>query len=141
MNALAAAPDLSRAVAHQKLGDIFRQIGRTGEALRQYEFARDLALTLAAGSPKDPAIGECLARSYAGLAELCLNADRPRDAIDHCLQVVRLTEQNAGLIENQGRARATLLEAYFRLGRAYGFERDLEQAEVWFRKMEALAER
>ena len=34
-----------------------------------------------------------------------------------------------------------MIEAYFRLGRAYGFDRDLEHAELWFRKMESLAER
>ena len=42
-SAEAAAPDSSRAVAHQKLGDIFRQVGRNDDAWRQYEFSRDLA--------------------------------------------------------------------------------------------------
>lgn len=37
----AAKPDLSRAVAHGKLGDIFRQIGRTEDARDQYERAED----------------------------------------------------------------------------------------------------
>ncbi len=50
-NAEAAAPDLGRAVAHQKLGDIFRQIGRNDEAQRQYDFSRELAARLAATSP------------------------------------------------------------------------------------------
>ena len=36
-------PDLSQAVAHQKLGDIFRIIGRSAEARRHYDQSRSLA--------------------------------------------------------------------------------------------------
>ena len=54
LNAEAAAPDLSRAVAHQKLGDIFRQVGRNDEASRQYEFSRDLAAQAGRGLAARP---------------------------------------------------------------------------------------
>jgi serine/threonine protein kinase len=141
LSAEAAAPDSSRAVAHQKLGDIFRQVGRNDDALRQYEFSRDLALKLALTSPEDRAIALCLARSHAGLAELCLNADHTKDAVAHCRQVVQFTEKDALNNPDRGQSWAGLLEAYFRLGRAYSFDRDLEEAELWFRKMESLAER
>jgi serine/threonine protein kinase len=140
LSAEAAAPDLSRAVAHQKLGDIFRQVGRNDEATRQYELSQQVADRLAVTAPEDRAIALCLARSHAGLAELCLNADRPKKAVEHCTQVVRLAEKDGLINPERSQARASLLEAYFRLGRAYGFDRDLEQAEVWFRKMESLAE-
>jgi eukaryotic-like serine/threonine-protein kinase len=141
LSAEAAAPDLSRAVAHQKLGDIFRQVGRNDDASRQYEFSRDVAARLALAAPQDRAIAQCLARSHAGLAELCLNADRAKDAVEHCMQVVLLAGKDAEINPDRAQSRAALLEAYFRLGRAYSFERDLDQAEVWFRKMESLAER
>jgi eukaryotic-like serine/threonine-protein kinase len=141
LSAAAAAPDLSRAVAHQKLGDIFKQVGRNDNALTQYEFSEDVAARLALASPGDRAIAQCLARSHAGLAELCLNANRPKDAVEHCRQVVQLAEKDAEINTDRTQARLALLEGYFRLGRAYGFDRDLEQAEVWFRKMESLAER
>jgi serine/threonine protein kinase len=140
-NAEAAAPDLGRAVAHQKLGDIFHQIGRNDEAQRQYEFSRELAGRLASGSPGDPAIRDCLARSHAGLGEICLNINRTKDAIQHLHEVVLLAEGAAVDNRDTAQARATLLEAYFRLGRAYGFDRELDQGELWFRKMESLAER
>ncbi len=139
LNAAAAAPDLGRAVAHQKLGDLFRQVGRNDNALEQYISSRDLAGQLAANSPRDPAIAECLERSHTGLGELCLNADQTKDAVQHFLKVVLLVEQFAASNPDRSKARATLLEAYFRLGRAYGFDRDLEPAEAWFRKMESLA--
>ncbi len=136
-----AAPDLSRAAAHQKLGDILRQVGRADEALRQYEYSRNLATQLAAAAPRDLATAQCLARSHAGLAELSLTADKPKEAVEHCLQVVLLAEKTAASNPDQAQARAATIEAYFRLGRAYGFDRDLEQGELWFRKMESLAER
>ena len=141
LSAEAAAPDSSRAVAHQKLGDIFRQVGRNGEAFEQYKKSRDLAQRLAVSSPEDRAIAHCLARSHAGLAELCLNDDRVKDAIEHCMQAVLLAEKDARVNPDQGQGRVALLEAYFKLGRAYGFDRELDQADVWFRKMESLAER
>ena len=140
-NAEAAAPDLGRAVAHQKLGDIFHQIGRNEEAQRQFGFSLELAARLAGQSPRDPAIRDCLARSHAGLGEICLNIDRTKDAIRHFHEVVRLAEGDPLDNRDTARARATLLEAYFRLGRAYGFDRELDQGEVWFRKMENFAER
>ena len=96
---------------------------------------------LAATSPGDPAIRECLARSHAGLGELCLNADQTKEAIGHLKEVVALAEESAQANGDQDLARAMLLEAYFRLGRAYGFDRALEEGEVWFRKMQSLAER
>src|SRR5262249_6084975 len=63
-SAEAAAPDLSRSVAHQKLGDIFRQVGRNDDASRQYELSREVADRLAANAPEDRAIALCLARSH-----------------------------------------------------------------------------
>jgi tetratricopeptide (TPR) repeat protein len=140
LSAESAAPDLSRAVAHQKLGDIYRQVGRNDDALRQYEFSREVADRLAVSAPDDRAIAVCLARSHAGLAELAINADRAREAVEHCTQVVRLAEKDGLINADRSQARSSLLEAYFRLGRAYGFDRDLEPAEAWFRKMERLAE-
>jgi tetratricopeptide (TPR) repeat protein len=60
--------------------------------------------------------------------------------VEHCLQVVPLAEHDALINPDRGEARLAMLEAYFRLGRAYSFDRALDQAEVWFRKMETLAE-
>jgi tetratricopeptide (TPR) repeat protein len=136
----AAAPDLGRAVAHQKLGDIFREIGRAEDASRQYGFSRHLAEALTAASPRDPAITDCLLRTFAGLGELSLHANRNEEAVQHLQRVVDLAQQTAAINPDPGQGRSTLLEAYFRLGRAHSFNRDLDEAGIWFRKMHDLAE-
>ncbi len=111
------APDLGRAVAHQKLGDIFRQVGRNEEAHQAICIRAELAhATCLPEAPQDPAIRDCLARSHAGLGELCLNADRTKEAVEHFRQAVLLAEKSASDNPDQAQARASLLEAYFRLG-------------------------
>ena len=100
-----------------------------------------MAGELESASPRDRAIADCLGRTYAGLGELSLQADRTEEAVNHFLHVVALAEKSAELNPNYGQAQGTLLEAYFRLGRAYGFHRDLDRADIWFRKMHDLAEK
>jgi serine/threonine protein kinase len=140
-SAKTAAPDIGRAVAHQKLGDIFREIGRMEDARRQYESARSLAEQLAIAAPRDLAISECLSRTFAGLGDLGLHADRLEEAVQYFRRVVDLAEMNVQINPDRAMARSDLLEAYFRLGRAYGFNRELDQAAVWFSKMQQLAQR
>ncbi len=127
----AAAPSTGRAVAHQLLGDIFREIGRTADALKQYNFARRLAEDLAAGSPRNLAIADCLSRTFAGLGELSLDAGQTGPAVQHLRRVVELAETTAPLRADLGQARRVQLEAYFRLGRALGYEHKFNDAELW----------
>ena len=75
----AGAPDLDRAVAHQKLGEILRQVGRADEARQQFEHSIRLAQNLAADSTGDLRAAECLRDAYLGLGELILREDRPDD--------------------------------------------------------------
>jgi tetratricopeptide (TPR) repeat protein len=137
----AAAPSSGRAVAHQLLGDIFRELGRTDDALKQYHFARLLAENLAAASPRDLAVADCLGRTFAGLGELSLDAGQTGEAVQHLRRVVEIAETTAAIQPDHGEARRAQLEAYFRLGRALGFDHNLKDAEVWFQKMHDLAER
>ena len=74
----AGAPDLDRAVAHQKLGEILRQVGRADEAGQQFEQSIRLAQNLAADSTGDVPAAECLRDAYLGLGELILRAERAR---------------------------------------------------------------
>jgi tetratricopeptide (TPR) repeat protein len=139
-SAKTAAPDIGRAVAHQKLGDIFREISRMDDARKQYEAARMLAEQLAAVAPDDAAIAECLGRAFAGLGDLSLHADRLEEGIEHFQRVVDLAERNLAINPNHSIARESLLDAYFRLGRAYGFDRKLDESARWFSKMRLEAE-
>jgi serine/threonine protein kinase len=140
-SAKSEAPDIGRAVAHQKLGDIFREIGRMEDAGRQYESARVLAEGLAAAKPSDVASRECLEATFAGLGDLSLHADRLDDAVRHFHRVVDLAERNAAGYPDRASTRRALLDAYFRLGRAFGFDRNLDEAAVWFSRMRQLAAR
>ncbi|HEV3166333.1 MAG TPA: serine/threonine-protein kinase, partial [Isosphaeraceae bacterium] len=136
----ASAPDLSRAVAHQKLGDIFRQVGRLTEARRQYELARRLSEGLADPAHRTLPIKECLRGTYYGLGALVLKEGQNRAAIDYFQRVVDLAE---GIVQTdpiREGARRALLEAYLQLGRAYSFALDLNSAETWFHKMHDSAE-
>jgi tetratricopeptide (TPR) repeat protein len=127
----AAKPDLSRAVAHRKLGDIFRQIDRAADARDQYERSRRLAEDLS-GDGSDPAVADCLARAYLGLGQLSVMA-RPAEAQAYLRRSVDLFARVEAAVPPRGRARRGPIEAAFQLGRAYGFDHEYAEAEKWFR--------
>jgi tetratricopeptide (TPR) repeat protein len=137
----ATPPDLSRAVAHQKLGEIYRQVGRSAEASRQLELSAQLAEQLAAADPADLALKEYLSRSHVGLGEILLRSDQADLALAHFRRVVGLSEEIAAAGAARPGARRGLLEAYVRLGRAHGFRNEFDEAQEWFQKARALAER
>jgi tetratricopeptide (TPR) repeat protein len=140
-SAEAAPPDLSRAVAHQKLGEIYRQVGRSGEASSQLEQSVRLAEQLATAAPRDLAVKDCLGRSHVGLGEIRLRAGQTDLALENFQRVVDLAEEIAGAGAGRPGARRGLLEAYVRLGRAHGYHGDFERARAWFQKARALADR
>ncbi|APW62936.1 hypothetical protein [Paludisphaera borealis] len=135
----ASSSNLSRAVAHQKLGEIYRQLGRSTEGSRQFEQAVRLAEQLATAAPEDLAVKDCLSRSHVGLGEIHLRADRIDLALGHFHQVLELAEEIAAADPGRPSARRGLLEAYVRLGRAQGFHGDFGEARAWFLKSLPLA--
>ena len=137
----ASAPDLSRAVAHQKLGDIFRQLGHAEEARRQYEQSRRLAEALAAKEPADLAIAECLRAAALGFGTLELKAGRFAASKAEFRRAVGDSEAIVGAEPGRDGARIGLLDAYLQLGRAYAFSQEWEEADAWFRKLHDLAAR
>ena len=141
LNAEAAPHDLSRAVAHQRLGAIYREIGRRREATIQLTRARDMAEALAAASPRDLAVKDCLARADIGLGELALLRGDKAAAVADFRRVVELDETIAGADPSYPGIRRGLLEAYIRLGRALGYREEFREAAAWFRKARGRAER
>ena len=135
------APDLSRAVAHQKLGEIYQQIGRTNEARRQLDQARGLAEKLAAATPNDLAVAECLRDALAGLGAVRIHDHQYAEARDLLHRVVTLSEQIAQRGPRRAGARRGLIEAYLELGRAYGFDGQHAESERCYQRMHDLAER
>ena len=114
----AGAPDLDRAVAHQKLGEILRQVGRASEARQQFEQSIRLAQNLAADPTGDVRAAECLRNAYLGLGELILREERPADAEGYFRRAVQEAETVQRAEPDRADARSTLIEAYHRLGRS-----------------------
>ncbi len=134
-----AKPDLGRAVAHRKLGDIFRQIGRVVDARDQYERSRRLAEQLL-GEASDPAVAECLAGDYLGLGQL-VAMPQPEEAISYLQRAVDLAAFVESARPARGRARLKLIEANFQLGRAHSFASAFDEAEKSFRTARELTDR
>jgi tetratricopeptide (TPR) repeat protein len=137
----ASAPNLSRAVAHVKLGEIYLQIGRMTDARRQLEQAQMLARNLAKSRPNDLAVAECLRNALAGLGAVAVHHRRLDDAKALLRQVVALSERIAQGDPSPPHARRGRIEAYLELGRAHAFAGERREAESSFRKMQELAER
>jgi hypothetical protein len=75
-----AAPDVSRAIAHRTLADIYRQLGRSQEAHHQLDLSMSLANELADRLPNNPDVLECLGVDDYQLAWLDLVAGNPQHA-------------------------------------------------------------
>ena len=136
-----SAPDLSQAVAHQKLGDIFRIIGQSVAARRHYDQSQRLAEHLLVDAPHDLAIAEELYQTYMGVGLLNIRAEQFDDAKADFRSAVAMAESIATAKPGRNEARRDLIEAYLQLGRAYSFAREFRPAGNWFRQMHDLAER
>jgi eukaryotic-like serine/threonine-protein kinase len=133
-------PDLSQAVAHQKLGDIFRIIGRSAEARRHYDQSRSLAVALLASDPDSLPITEDLYQTHMGLGLLSMSPGHFDSAKAELAPAVAMAEAIAAHPQNNAKPQG-LIEAYLQLGRAYSFAGEPGPAEKWFRKMQDLAAR
>jgi tetratricopeptide (TPR) repeat protein len=136
-----APPNLAKAIAHLKLGNIYRQIAVSAEARRQLEQAQHLAETLAAAAPGDLAVAECLRDALAGLGAIDTQLGRSASAKESLRRVVALSERILRSEPGRAGARQALIEAHFQLGRAHGFAGERALAEQSYRRMHDLAER
>ncbi|MDX2035374.1 MAG: serine/threonine-protein kinase [Isosphaeraceae bacterium] len=131
-------PDLSRADAHRRLGELFLQVGRTPEALDQFRQSTALAELLSRATPNDPDVLATLALGQALVGERLTSENRPDEAIPllieagvHAARRAELApslEADVGSIQVQGK-----------LVRAYLWKRDAEGAERVSDRMLALA--
>jgi len=135
-----SAPDLSQAVAHQKLGDIFRVIGRFADARRHYERSRTLAEDLLAAAPNKIDIAEELYQTHMGLGLLHVTARQYGAAKSEFSRAVATSELIAAADPERDGGNRGLIEACLQLGRAHSFAGELVTAESCFRKMHDLAE-
>ena len=128
-------PDLSQAVAHQKLGDMYRVIGRYADASGHYATSRKLAEDLLALDPNNIAIGDVLYQTRMGLGLL--------DMVTQHFALAKAEFERAATIaaadSRHDAGRRSLIEAYLQIGRSQSFLREFAAAETWFRKMHDLA--
>jgi len=134
-----ATPDLSRAVAHVKLGEIYGQVGMSSEARRQYEQARRLARERTVTAPRDVAAADCLRDASAGLGGLAIAGNQFSEAKENLSLAVKLSEWIAKINPKRDGTRRAVVEAYLQLGRAYAFNNERANAEAHFAKMHDLA--
>jgi tetratricopeptide (TPR) repeat protein len=133
-------PDLSRAVAHQKLGDMYRIIGRFADAKGHYAKSRDLSEALLALRPHNIAIGEVLYQTRMGLGLLNMATQRFAAAKIEFESAATIAGEIAAAEPGQDVGRRGLIEAYLQIGRAHSFLHDFAAAEAWFQKMQNFAE-
>ncbi len=138
-NTAGAPPDLSQAVAYQKLGDIFRIIGRSVTARQHYNQSQRLAEERFRQSPRELEAAEVLYRTHMGLGLLDLRADQFDATKVEFHRAVTMAETLVDARPARDGPRRDLIEAYLQLGRAYSFAHDYATAEVWFLKMQDLA--
>ena len=132
-------PDLSQAAAHQKLGDMYRIIGRFGDARGHYARSRELADDLLALDPDNIAIGEVLYQTRMGLGLLNMATGNFAPAKTEFERAATISAVIAAADPRHDAGRHGLIEAYLQIGRAYSFLREFAPAETWFRKMQDLA--
>ncbi len=141
------APDLPNAIAHQKLGDIFQQVGRTADARRQYEISLRLAEGLAAASPRDIETAVCLSQTCFKLGKLEVDTRHLSEAKRYLHRAMDTAKVLGELDPRHDWARRGLIESTLQIGRAHGFSysfgsvKELAEAERWLIQSRDLAAR
>ncbi len=134
-----STPDLRRALAHRKLGELYREVGDAAQARAQYEACILVAERLVAASPHDLEALGCLAVATGGLGEMLLQEDRRVPAKELLARSVELTETWVTL-DPTGRAGLDFrLTAYRRLGHFHLWCEEVPPARAAFDKMLGLA--
>ena len=131
--------DLSQAVAHQKLGDMYRIIGRFTDASGHFAKSRKLAEDLLALDPGNIAIADVLYQTRMGLGLLNIATQHYALAKPEFESAVTIAAVIAAADPRDDAGRRGLIEAYLQIGRAHSFLQEFAPAEMWFRKMQDLA--
>ena len=135
------APDLSQAVAHQKLGDIFRIIGRSADARLHYDRSRGLSEDLLATCSRRPCRGQKTSTSRTWAWDCWTSRFDNGMTQRSNFATPSISRKRFAADRAYEGGREGLVEAYLQLGRSYSFAGDFPAAELWFRKMQALASR
>jgi len=123
-----AAPDVSRAIAHRKLAEIYRQLGRAQEARRQLELSMRLANDLATRAPDNADLLECLGIDDYQLAWLDLTAGNPQQAQVLSRRGVEACEAALAIDRSRRLAREFRIRNQLQMGHTFLWRRMLPEA-------------
>jgi tetratricopeptide (TPR) repeat protein len=124
----ASAPEVSRAAAHQQLGILFAQVGRSADAQRQFEFARDISAAVLDAEPQNRQARSNLCQAYFELGQLDMNRDKVASARDLLRQAVGFAEAWQSAEPADATGRQILADGYDRLAHAQLWLRDVDGA-------------
>ncbi len=134
-----STPDLRRAVAHRKLGDLYREVGDVAQARTQYESCLRVAGGLLAASPRDPEVLGCLAMASGELGKMSLQEDRREPAKELLSRSVDLANEWVAVDPKGSLAAAVRLVAYVRVGHAHLWCGEVAEARAAFETVLNLA--
>jgi eukaryotic-like serine/threonine-protein kinase len=132
------APDLGRAVAHLKLGEIYRQVGRVPEARKEFERSIELARKLRVATPHDVAVLECLCRGFGQLGYSILLEDRPHDAQPLLKDAAQIADEIVATAPARVDIRELQIKSYERLGHAHHWIREIDDSRAAYRRAHEL---
>ncbi len=135
----AFAPDLGRAVAYLKLGEVYRQVGRTPEAREKFARSIELARKLHSAAPHDVSVLECLCRGLGQVGYSILLEDRPYDALPLLKEAVEISEEVAAAEPSRVDIRELRIKSYERLGHAHHWVRQIGDSRAAYRRAHELA--
>ena len=133
------APNLGRAVAHLKLGEVYRQVGRIPEARKELERSIELARELKIATPHDVPVLECLCRGYGEFGYSILLEDRPHDALPWLKDAVEIAQEIAVAEPSRVDIRELRIRSYERLGHAHHWIREISESRAAYRRAHELA--
>jgi tetratricopeptide (TPR) repeat protein len=135
-----SAPRLSRAVAHELLGEIHWQLGRAPEAVAELVKGRTLAAEVLAAQPRNADARDDLARLCRRLGAMHLARDEPETARVLFREAVDLAESWRVHDPTGTRARLAMIEGLNDLGHAALWVRDRPAAVAVLQRAMGLAQ-
>ncbi len=124
--------DRAMVTAHQRLGDIFNQLGRRSDARKQYERARDLAKSLLTADAGDATLKAELAGLYDKLGFLTFMEGNPNGAWDCYQGAFRLRKELAAAQPGDEPIERALAVSYNKLAEIRQYRRDPLGARTYY---------
>jgi tetratricopeptide (TPR) repeat protein len=135
-----AEGELSQAVAHEQLGEIFVLLGDLAEAKAELELARTLAETVMAADGSPAKVGHVLCSAYLQLGRIYLKAGDWPAVHEVNRQALQLAEAMVAADADDVQAVRDLVSCRVQRGRWHLEQREIEPAQKSFQEAQELAQ-